>query len=278
MFSDALKTAMTTKENPGDYMKDGVLFCGRCNTPKQALMRLPSLTGTDTPQAFPVMCECQKAAEKAAKEAEATQKFDARMAQLWNGGIHDKSLLRWRFEDDDGGQAQAMNVARKYCAKWGEMFQKNIGILLFGPVGSGKSFISSCIVNELLRQRVPACATGLSRIMNALQSTFDGKQAILDKLSRFHALLLDDVGTQRGTEFAVEQFFSVIDARYNCKRPLIVTTNLTLEELENPENLAYSRIFDRILEMCPVRLCVSGPSRRRGLADERQALARELLL
>ena len=48
--------------------------------------------------------------------------------------------------------------------------------------------------------------------------------------------------------------------------------------MENPENLAYSRIFDRVLEMCPVRLPVTGKSRRAGLAEERRKLARELLL
>lgn len=45
-----------------------------------------------------------------------------------------------------------------------------------------------------------------------------------------------------------------------------------------PSNLSYTRIFDRLLELCPIRLCVSGPSRRKGLADDRRELARELLL
>lgn len=91
-------------------------------------------------------------------------------------------------------------------------------------------------------------------------------------------LFLDDIGAERNTSFSTEQVFSVIDARYRQKRPIICTTNLPLRELENPENLSYSRIYDRLLEMCPVRLAVTGPSRRAARAEQRRELARKLLL
>ena len=121
------------------------------------------------------------------------------------------------------------------------------------------------------------CATSFPRVLNAVQSAPD-RQTALDRLARYTCILLDDFGVERGTEYAQEQIFSIVDARYRAKRPTIITTNLSLHDLENPQNLSYSRIFDRILEMCPVRLCVSGASRRAGLADERRKLARELLL
>ncbi len=53
---------------------------------------------------------------------------------------------------------------------------------------------------------------------------------------------------------ALEQVYNVIDSRYRSRKPLIVTTNLTLEELQHPEDTAHARIYDRLLEMCaPVR-------------------------
>ena len=59
---------------------------------------------------------------------------------------------------------------------------------------------------------------------------------------------------ERGTEYGLEQVFNVIDSRYRSGRPLIVTTNLTLDDLHNPEDTAHSRIYDRLLSMCvPVR-------------------------
>ena len=48
----------------------------------------------------------------------------------------------------------------------------------------------------------------------------------------------------------MEQMFTVIDSRYRSKKPLIVTTNLKLEEIKNPPDLAHARIYDRILERC----------------------------
>ena len=59
---------------------------------------------------------------------------------------------------------------------------------------------------------------------------------------------------ERGTEYGLEQVYNVIDSRYRSGKPLIVTTNLTLEELRNPEDTAHTRIYSRLTDMCtPVR-------------------------
>ncbi len=63
-------------------------------------------------------------------------------------------------------------------------------------------------------------------------------------------LVIDDLGVEHSTKYAMEQMFTVIDSRYRSKNPLIVTTNLKLEEIKNPPGLAHARIYDRILERC----------------------------
>ena len=60
----------------------------------------------------------------------------------------------------------------------------------------------------------------------------------------------DDLGVERNTEYAMEQMFTVIDGRYRSRKPMIITTNLKLEEIKNPPDLAHARIYDRILEWC----------------------------
>ena len=69
-------------------------------------------------------------------------------------------------------------------------------------------------------------------------------------LDDYSLLVIDDLGVERNTEYAMEQMFTVIDSRYRSKKPLIVTTNLKLEEIKNPPDLAHARIYDRILERC----------------------------
>ena len=75
-------------------------------------------------------------------------------------------------------------------------------------------------------------------------------------------LVIDDFGMERGTEYALEQIYNIIDSRYRSRKPLIVTTNLTLTELKNPQDTAHARIYDRLLELCTPIAC-TGPSMRK---------------
>ena len=81
---------------------------------------------------------------------------------------------------------------------------------------------------------------------------------------------------ERGTEYGLEQVYNVIDSRYRSGKPLIVTTNLTLEELQNPEDTPHARIYDRLLEMCsPV--CFTGENFRKATAQEKMERLKTLM-
>ena len=69
----------------------------------------------------------------------------------------------------------------------------------------------------------------------------------------------------------------MIDSRYRSKKPLIVTTNLTLEELNKPTDMAHSRIYDRILEIC-APILFGGENLRVEKANEMKTAARNILL
>ena len=70
--------------------------------------------------------------------------------------------------------------------------------------------------------------------------------------------------------------FSVIDSRYRSKKPLIVTTNLKLDEIKNLPDLAHARIYDRILERCAPVL-FSGKNFREEGARATNAAAKEIV-
>ena len=88
--------------------------------------------------------------------------------------------------------------------------------------------------------------------------------------------IIDDLGVERNTEYAMEQMFTVIDSRYRSKKPLIVTTNLKLEEIKNPPDLAHARIYDRILERC-APVIFSGKNSREEGARATKAAAKEIV-
>lgn len=89
--------------------------------------------------------------------------------------------------------------------------------------------------------------------------------------------MIDDLGVERDTSYSVEQVYNVVDTRARSGKPVIITTNLSLKDLENPPSLAYKRIYDRVLEMCPIRLKMVGASRRTANATDRRDAARRIL-
>ena len=98
--------------------------------------------------------------------------------------------------------------------------------------------------------------TNFAKLLNALSGMYtDDRNAYIDSLNRYSLLIIDDLGVERSSTFAQEQVFHVIDSRYRSGKPLIVTTNLTLDELKHTEDTAKRRIYDRILERCvPIRI------------------------
>ncbi len=157
------------------------------------------------------------------------------------------------------------------------MKANNIGILFYGNAGTGKSFLASCIGNGMLERNVSVAATNFPRLLNLIQGTYE-KQELIDRLSIYKLLILDDLGAERDNDYAKEQIFNIIDARSKSKLPVIVTTNLKIEELKDPNSMQYTRIYERVLEMCPIRLRLNGENRRKGNAAEREQIARKILL
>ena len=109
-----------------------------------------------------------------------------------------------------------------------------------------------------------------------LAASFEGRNEYITRLCSFPQLILDDFGMERGTEYGLEQVYNVIDSRYRSGRPLIVTTNLTLEDLQHPEDTAHARIYDRLIEMCsPVRF--TGSNFRKATAQEKMEQLKKLM-
>jgi DNA replication protein DnaC len=103
--------------------------------------------------------------------------------------------------------------------------------------------------------------TNFARIANTASGMWEGKQEYYDSLNDYQLLVLDDLAAERKTEYMSEIVFNVIDARYRAGLPLIVTTNLTSEELKHPADISYQRTFSRLLEMC-IPLEVEGKDKR----------------
>lgn len=261
MNVDALIDSIAKKaepvRDPVDYEKDGLLYCGHCNTPKQC--RIP-ISGS----VRLVGCQCACAAREyeAEKKARADREKRLRIETLRTDGIRDKSLTACRF--DKATMSDEIVKCKRYADAWDDMRRENNGLLLWGNTGNGKTFAAACIANELIDRGVPAMITSFPRILNA---GYD-KQEIIEQVRYYPLLVIDDLGAERSSEYAMETVYTVIDERYKAKKPLIVTTNLTLDELCRPKNMDYQRIYDRVIEMC-TPLVFKGDNLRRDKANKR---------
>lgn len=267
-----LKLASRDNSAPDDYTENGIRMCGKCHTPKQALIDIDG-----NPRLVPVTCQCIQERMEREEAARRKTEFSARMTALQEAfEVSDMAFRADTFERDDWQQPITSNACRRYVDQWETMKASAIGILLYGPVGTGKSFFAGAITNALLEKCVPATVTNFPRLLNILQSERN-RQQVIDHLRSYDLLVIDDLGVERDSTYAAEQIYGVIDARVRSRLPLIVTTNLTMNELYNAPTMQYKRIYDRVLEACPVTLKHLGESRRLKNAAERGANARKLL-
>ena len=189
-----------------------------------------------------------------------------RLNMLKSMCFQDSALYGWTFENDNG-KNPLINKAKTYADKWSDMLSKNIGLLLWGEVGTGKTYFASCIANALVENCVSVKMTNFSTILNDLFYE-NNKNQYMNRLNNHNLLIIDDLGIERDTEYALEQVYNIIDARYKSNKPLIITTNLSITEIKNPVDTAHKRIYDRVLEMC-VPIKFDGENFRQQKATEK---------
>ena len=214
---------------------------------------------------MPTLCACEQKRRAEADAINAERKHLNTVDTLRKDCFTDSIMRTWTFENC---QCPQVEQAKRYVTHWEENRRKNIGLLLWGGVGTGKSYLAGCIANALIEQEVPVRMTNFGLILNDLMDRRDGRNEYIEQLCRSPLLILDDFGMERDTAFALEQMLVLIDSRYRSRKPLIVTTNLSLDEIRQPKDRDHARIYSRVLEMC-VPVMVSGTDRRKALAKEK---------
>lgn len=242
-------------ERETEYMgDDGLLKCRICGGPRQTVITLPF----DGAQPRTVRCWCHcPTGEDARKERERLDEIERKRRLCFNG----TDMKSWSFTNDDGMRPELTTAMKRYAEQFKQYLADGMGLLLHGPVGTGKTFFAACVANAVIDQGYRVRMTKFEQIEKSLWDA-EQKSQYLQDLLRYDLLVLDDLGTERKSEYMQEVVFNVIDGRYRAGLPVIVTTNLTQAELTQTDEIGYGRIYDRILERClPVK--VDGQSRRR---------------
>lgn len=255
---ETLNNRLGNPQNPGDYKdpETGLLVCSVCGEKKQRVIEIMGMK-----QIVPCACRCTREQDAARREQMERQRaaYDAarRRAECFR---EDAKKAAFTFGVDDQRDVRLSRRVRGYAKKFASYRETGKGLLLLGPVGTGKTFYACCIANAVIDAGYSAIVTNFAQIANELQGTFD-KDQVHCRLRRADLLVLDDLATERDTSFMQEIVFQVIEERSAVQKPLIVTSNVSAQEFLNPGDLARRRVFSRLAEVC-IPLSVSGPDRR----------------
>lgn len=261
------------KANPveaDDYIDaEGFIVCGKCNTRRQAEIMFPFPDGTLAPRKVKVKCSCREAADRVRKEKEAKDRQMKIVESLRSQSLMDKRLRDATFENFTETEFNKENAkkCRKYAECFDTMLKRNQGLLLFGDVGTGKTYAAACIANYLLERKVPVVMTSFVKLIESVK-TMESETVLMSKLNKAQLLIIDDLGAERNTDFALEKVYNIVDSRYRARMPVIFTSNLKLSDMKGTTDIRYARIYDRIFELCyPIQF--TGKSWRKAEASRR---------
>lgn len=297
---DMIVYAMMKRPNKAEgdsENEDGILICGKCGTAKQKPVYVEAFQGT-VRTSHPCVCEAQaiiaREEERLNNEfSEATERCygELQLIKRGKGATFEKDNLSNAKESieclkfagaviEQYKKHEALSESRVYQKISGEEYESAVeeiyensgGLLLYGNIGAGKSYLAECVKNKALENRVSAVMTNIQMLTAAMGQYKERKVDVLYKVSNVGLLILDDFGTERNTDAIQEHTLEIVETRINAKRPLVITTNLTLEELKHPvreekmshrEYVNKCRTYDRLLSMCRTHLNFSGASQRR---------------
>ena len=200
---------------------DGLQYCKVCGEAKEAFFPEGGFMGM---KKHTRQCACDRKAyeeeQKYFKEKEHRELVSRNTSICFD----ESRMEEWTFENADMSDA-VMHKAKSYVDNWEEMKRNHIGCLFWGPVGTGKSYIAGCIANELLKREVTVKMTNFNTIIDDIFPLAD-KTEYINALASYQLLIIDDLGVERNSEYALGIVFSVIDRRIRSGRPLIITTNI----------------------------------------------------
>lgn len=135
----------------------------------------------------------------------------------------------------------------RFCIDYCKSFTpESQGLLLLGETGLGKTFLSSCIANEVLRKGYSVAFDSIQNYLRSIEKEHFGKEQgdTLETLLNADLVILDDLGSEFSSSFYSASIYNIINSRANMGKPTIVSTNLSLEELQERYD---DRIISRLL-------------------------------
>jgi DNA replication protein DnaC len=139
------------------------------------------------------------------------------------------------------------------------------GLWFMGPVGTGKTTLAMLVSKAALKAGRSVAIYSLPRLLNEIRDTHRAERShvdLLDRLTAVDLLHIDDVGAERTTDWVLEELYSIVNARYEDERSVVITTNILDREALCAQ--ITERTVSRLTEVCE-ELPLLGHDRRMDL-------------
>jgi DNA replication protein DnaC len=200
-------------------------------------------------------CDCRAARISGAR----TRSLAARIPKRYLGVSFDRAPVT----DIALSAPEQVAIVRRYAASVQDNLDRGKGLWILGDVGTGKTTLAMLVSKAALQAGRSVAIYSLPRLLNLLRESIDspgGLLDLLDRLTTVDLLHIDDLGAENRTDWVLEQLYSIVNARYEAQRAMILTTNLKYEELIAQLG---ERTVSRLVEICGELIPLYGEDRRR---------------
>lgn len=199
----------------------------------------------------PPRCECEQAKvfwanydrvqaeKKAAEEAEArNREMRERIAKLLtDSGIKKRFQQRTfaNFRTDTPERRRCYETAKRYADHFTENRDSGRGLYIEGTNGTGKTHLAAAIALQLIGEGIPVICKTSSDLLRDIKRAYDNEDLqewrIMDVYRRVDLLIVDDLGKEQCSDWAVTTLYDILNDRYEDMKPVIITTNYSTDGL-----------------------------------------------
>lgn len=234
---------------------DGLRRCKVCGKKLETILHFnsPALKHMDGMKVS-CICLCDKEKiKKAHKEMQMLAK-QSEAPVIRAECFKSKAMQDMIFDKDDSPKTKTSALVRRYVNNF-EKIKLSVNddrvkkwLFIYGGFGTGKSFYAACIANAIIDKGYTA-KMGTGADFEAELFAAQDKTAVYKKLLDYDLLILDDFASERKSDYMYEVLYNIINDRYNARKPMIFTSNMTTEETINPTDPRIIRIMSRVWDI-----------------------------
>ena len=158
-----------------------------------------------------------------------------------------------------------LRIVRTYVDQIEQNLDEGNGLWFAGDVGTGKTSLAMLVSNAAEQRGRSVAIYPVTRLLAEIKDTYDSDSGdsymdLFRRLASVDLLQLDDLGAEKRTEWVLEQFYSLVNERWQDQRSIVVTTN-SWDMAELREELGV-RTVSRLTEICGEPIPIMGPDLR----------------